>query len=264
LRLNEWAKLVDRMEPTMPRLIKTLTQALGVDEHKAAQLAKQAREVTLRMRGFDSDSARLPFQRMESGPPAYQAAHCSSQARMAHSAGDLRGAIEHMRTAIAWKPDDPSNYFALAAYLGEAIAPGHHEFLPVAIEACLEAARLDPAWNRPPTEIGIILMNAGLLEEAEEAFARAQGVAEEWDHFHHARGVNRYWRGRFAEAVECLRRSLQLAPTRKDSKAVLLVCLEQLYSPGTKEIRSLRKELEHEVGRGWRELIPRPRTPKQK
>ena len=123
----------------------------------------------------------------------------------------------------------------------------------------MEAARLDPSWNRPPTEIGIILTNAGFLEEAEEAFAQAQRVAEDWDHFHHARGVNRYWRGRFAEAGECLRRALQLEPKRMDSKAVLLACLEQLFPAGTQEIRSLRKELEHEAGPNWRELIPRPR-----
>jgi tetratricopeptide (TPR) repeat protein len=160
---------------------------------------------------------------------------------------------------VQWAPSDANNHYTLAAYLGEAIAPGYHHFLAEALHHCAEAARLAPEWDRPPTELAIILSNAGKYDDTEKAFRDAESIATKWDHFHVARGVNHLFAKRFQEAIPCFRRALELDPRRVDAAANLVAALEGTGLGESDEAVKLRRELERKTS-GWRELICEPRS----
>jgi tetratricopeptide (TPR) repeat protein len=162
--------------------------------------------------------------------------------------------------AVQWDPSNANNHYTLAAYLRETIAPSYHHFLAEALHHCAEAARLAPEWELPPTEIGIILSNAGMYDEAEKAFADTEALARKWDHFHVTRGVNHLFAKRFKEAIPCFRQALELDPRRVDAAAKLVAALEGAGLGDSDEAVKLRRERERKSPR-WRDLIPEPRTP---
>ena len=254
-RLNEWAKQLG----TIPFAGESIAKELRVPAKKAQQMMPFIREMLLRMGSYDAQPPEGAYVVTLSGPPEFKARNRASQAGDAFSRGDLRLAIEHMRMAVQWDPSNANNHYTLAAYLGQTIAPGYHHFLAEALHHCAKAARLAPEWDRPPTEIGIILSNAGRYEDAEEAFAQAEPVASKWDHFHFTRGVNHLFARRFQEAIPCFRRVLKLDPRCVDAAANLVAALESTGLSESDEAVTLRRELDRKTSR-WRELIREPRS----
>ncbi|AEI66266.1 helix-turn-helix domain-containing protein [Corallococcus macrosporus] len=254
-RLNAWAQ---QLGP-MPFAGEPIAKELKIPAKKAHQMMPFVREMLLRMSGYDS---QVEFEGAQvvtlSGPPEFKARNRASQAGDAFSRGDLRSAIEHMRIAVQWAPSDAGHHYMLGAYLGHAVSSERHQLLTEAIHHCAEAARLAPEWDRPPTEIGIILSNAGTYEEAEKAFASAEQVASKWDHFHFTRGVNHLFAKRFQAAIPCFRRALELDPKRVDAAANLVAALESTGLGESDEAVKLRRELDRKTSR-WRELIRAPR-----
>jgi Flp pilus assembly protein TadD len=92
-----------------------------------------------------------------------------------------------------------------------------------------------------------VLSNANLLEEAEHAFADAEPISADWDHFHQARGINLVWLGRFEEAEKCLRRAIELQPNGALAKGHLARVLMKLGR--TREAERLAHEVEHRSAR---------------
>lgn len=254
-RLNEWAKQLG----TLPFSGESMAKELRVSAKKAQQMRPFIREMLLRMGGYDAQPPEGAHVVTLSGPPEFKARNRAIQAGDAFSRGDLRSAIEHMRIAVQWTPLDAGYHYTLGAYLGHTISPGQHQFLTEALHHCAEAARLAPEWDRPPTEIGIILSNAGMYEDAEKAFAGAESVASKWDHFHFTRGVNHLFTRHFQEAIPCFRRVLELDPKRVDAAANLVAALESTGLSESDEAVKLRRELDRKTSR-WRELIRESRS----
>ncbi|QRK12321.1 hypothetical protein JQX13_21215 [Archangium violaceum] len=249
-RLNAWAKQLG----AIPFAGEPIAKELRIPAKKAQQMMPFIREMLLRMGGYDAQPPEGAHVVTLSGPPEFKARNRASQAGDAFSRGDLRSAIEHMRIAVQWDPSDAGHHYTLGAYLGHTVSPGQNQFLTEALHHCMEAARLAPDWDRPPTEIGIILSNAGRYEDAEEAFAQAEPVASKWDHFHFTRGVNHLFAKRFHAAIPCFRRVLELDPRRVDAAANLVAALESTGLSESDEAVKLRRELDRKTSR-WRELI---------
>lgn len=254
-RLNAWAK---QLGP-LPFSGESLAKEFRIPTKEVHQMMPMVREMLLRMSGYDSQPPEGAQVFKVSGPPEFKARNRAIQANDAFSRGDLRSAIEHMRIAVQWVPSDANNHYTLAAYLGDTIAPGRHDFLAEALHHCAEAVRLAPEWDRPPTELGIILSNAGKYDDAEKAFSDAEPIARKWDHFHVARGVNHLFAKRFQEAIPCFRRALELDSKRVDAAARLVAALEGAGLGDSDEAVKFRRELERKSPR-WRDLIPEPRT----
>jgi tetratricopeptide (TPR) repeat protein len=254
-RLNAWAK---QLGP-LPFSGESLAKDLRIPAKEAHQMMPMVREMLLRMAGYDSQPPEGAQVFTISGPPEFKARNRAIQANDAFSRGDLRSAIEHMRIAVRWVPSDANNHYTLGAYLGHTVSPEQHQLLAEALHHCTEAARLAPDWDRPPTEIGIILSNAGRYEDAEEAFAKAEPVASKWDHFHFTRGVNHLFAKRFQAAIPCFRRALELDPRRVDAAANLVAALENTGLQESDEAVKLRRELDRKTSR-WRELIREPHS----
>jgi tetratricopeptide (TPR) repeat protein len=254
-RLNAWAK---QLGP-LPFAGEPLAKEFKVPTKQAQQMMPFIREMLLRMSGYDSQPPEGAHVLTLSGPPEFKARNRASQAGDAFSRGDLCSAIEHMRIAVQWNPLDAGHHYTLGAYLGHTVSPGQYQFLTEALHHCAEAARLAPEWDRPPTEIGIILSNAGKCDEAEKAFASAEPVASKWDHFHFTRGVNHLFARRIQEAIPCFRRVLELDPRRVDAAANLVAALESTGLGESDEAVTLRRELDRKTSR-WRELLREPRS----
>ncbi|NTX03836.1 tetratricopeptide repeat protein [Myxococcus sp. CA040A] len=252
-RLNAWAQ---RLGP-LPFAGDPIAKDLRIPAKEAHQMMPMVREMLLRMSGYDSQPPQGAHVFKISGPPEFKARNRTSQANDAFSRGDLRSAIEHMRIAVQWFPSDANNHYTLGAYLGHTVSPQQHQLLAEALHHCAEAARLAPDWDRPPTEFGIILSNAGRYDEAEQAFARADQVASKWDHFHVTRGVNHLFAKRFHEAIPCFRQALELDPKRVDAAAGLAAALEGAGLSDSDEAVKLRRELDRKTSH-WRELIRKP------
>ena len=84
------------------------------------------------------------------------------QFSQARSEGDLETALVHIRRAVELQPESAEYHFYLGATLG---MMGEVE---EGIQECWIAAGLDPSWDLPQVEVGIILLNAGRNQEARE------------------------------------------------------------------------------------------------
>ncbi len=129
------------------------------------------------------------------------------QYAQAKSEGDLDTAILHVRRAVELQSESAEYHFHLGATLGIAgeVTEG--------VQECWIAAQLDPSWELPKAEVGIILLNAGRNEEARghlESIALSQGDLSA--HLAFNLGVARFRCGEFKEALDALNRVIKLDP----------------------------------------------------
>lgn len=96
------------------------------------------------------------------GDAKFSARNQMIQFAQARYEGDIDTAILHMRRAVELQPESVDYHFRLGADLGKA---GEVE---EAIQECWLATQLNPTWEMPRVEVGIILLNAGRSEEALE------------------------------------------------------------------------------------------------
>ena len=139
------------------------------------------------------------------GDAAYSARNRITQYGWARAKGDLDTALRHIKRAVELQPENALYHFELGATLGTAgeIKEG--------IQECRIASGLDPSWELPRVEVGIILMNAGRNEEALahlEEMARDQGQRSV--HFSFNLGMARYRCGEYGAALEALIKVVEL------------------------------------------------------
>ena len=96
------------------------------------------------------------------GDAKFSARNRIIQYAQARSEGDFDTAILHVRRAVELQPESAQYHFYLGATLGMMgeVEEGIHE--------CWIATGLDPSWDLPQVEVGIILLNAGRDQEARD------------------------------------------------------------------------------------------------
>src|SRR6185436_10822225 len=129
-------------------------------------------------------------------PPPIAAENRRMQASVAMSHGRLDEAIAHLRRAVELVPTHDGAHFELGAALWQSgdIEGGLAE--------CRVAATLNPEWELPRVEIGIILINAKRYEEAREHLEAEYATATApSSHFKFNLATARWRCGAFAEGL---------------------------------------------------------------
>jgi len=129
-----------------------------------------ARSLTKKaIQSLQGDPTRLSSANLEGktvirvkGDAAFSARNRIIQAMQARVEGDNDTAIIHFRRAIELQPMNAEYHFQLGATLGQA---GQAE---EGIQECWIAVQLEPKWDLPRVEVGIILVNSGRYEEGLE------------------------------------------------------------------------------------------------
>lgn len=132
-------------------------------------------------------------------PPPVAAENRRLQASVAMSHGRLDEAIAHLRRAVELVPTHDGAHFELGAALWQSgdIEGGLAE--------CRVAATLNPEWELPRVEIGIILINAERYEEARAHLeALYTATKEPSAHFKFNLATARWRCGAFAEGLALL------------------------------------------------------------
>ena len=141
------------------------------------------------------------------GDAKYSARNRMIQYGQASSEGDLESALSHVRRATNLQPENAFYHFHLGATLGLA---GKVE---EGIQECWIAAQLDPDWELPRVEVGIILLNSNRNQEARN---HLENVAQDQEnlsaHLAFNLGVARYRCGAYKEALKALNRVIQVSP----------------------------------------------------
>ena len=153
-----------------------------------------------------SELEGLTFVRVK-GDAKFSARNRITQYAQARSEGDLDAAILHVRRAVELQPESAEYHFYLGGTLG---MMGEVE---EGIRECWIAAGLNPSWDLPRVEVGIILLNAGRNQEAREVLER---VACDEDnpspHLAFNLGVARLRSGDPAAALEMLGSVIEAKP----------------------------------------------------
>ncbi len=156
---------------------------------------------------------------------------------IAHQSGKSTEAIEHLRRAIAIKPDvalyhaNLGEMCRLAGRIDEAIAAGRR------------ALEINPHYPGALSNLGIALFDQGKFEEALELYERAIALQADFAQAHSNRGNALQRLKRFGEAEPAYRRALELQPSFGDAWNNLGTCLRELKRPEEAET-VYRKALE--------------------
>ena len=189
--------------------LKTLQDEYGIPEEVAANLLDKA----LRESPADPTIPEwIPHDTLEEmnfvrikGDAAYSARNRITQYQWAKAKGDLDTAIRHVKRAVELQPENALYHFELAAALGMAgeVSEG--------IQECWIADGLDPSWEFPKVEVGIILLNAGRNAEALVHFEQMAQTQENLSgHLAFNLGVARCRCGQYGPALEALLRVVEL------------------------------------------------------
>ena len=146
----------------------------------------------------------MQFVRIK-GDAAYSARNRMTQYEWARAKGDLETAIHHVRRAVELQPENALYHFELGATLGTAgeVSEG--------IQECWISDGLDPSWELPKVEVGIILLNAGRSSEALVHLEQmAEGQEDPSAHLAFNLGVARSRCGEYGRALEALLRVVEL------------------------------------------------------
>jgi len=93
------------------------------------------------------------------GDAEFSARNRIIQAMQARAEGDNETAIMHFRRAVELQPMNAEYHFQLGATLGQ------NSQIEEGIQECWIASQLEPKWDLPRVEVGIILVNSGRHEE---------------------------------------------------------------------------------------------------
>jgi tetratricopeptide (TPR) repeat protein len=143
--------------------------------------------------------------------------------RAARATGDFIKAAQWFRAASELSPDQAEAHFQLCVAQLEGKDPEARSTLD-------RLLRQFPGDAEGWSAIGQALRNAGQLEAAEAAFARAAAASHDPAH-HVDLGRTMLARGRAAEAIAPLRRALTSAPARLDALMPLAQALRQIGEP---------------------------------
>ena len=128
--------------------------------------------------------------------------------------GRMPEALAEVAKAAELDPLDPANHFTLGSVKGGMGAKrGDAALVEEGLEECWLAAKLDPNWLLPWTEIGWILFMAGREVEAVEHLMNIGTERDSPDgNYYTAMGLSLRQMGRFAEALTALETALKLDP----------------------------------------------------
>lgn len=237
-RVNEWIKLIGSKDAAARHLAEQCH--LGLDQ--ANEILTESIKAMMKMDGLKGPE-KYRYSYVLKGDDAFKAMNRVAQAELAWSFGDRATALDHMQRAVDLQPNNASYRRGMGAWLGELVTAGFVEFLNISLAHLGDAASLDPTDVVAATEIGIVLSNAGLLQEAEEAFARAESLSSSWHHFHKVRGINFAYLASFEDAEVHLRRAIELEPKAHDARGMLAAVLMKVGQ--SREAKSLAREVEH-------------------
>jgi len=103
-----------------------------------------------------------------SGDASFKASNRAALSHAAELVGDHRLAVEELRRAVEHEPTKALWHFKLGALLGQ------RGDADAGIAECRIAAALEPAWDLPAVEVGIILLDAQRPREALDALLEAR------------------------------------------------------------------------------------------
>ena len=191
------------------QILQMVQSEYGIPQGIAADLLD---EVFRQMPADPTVPERVPHDVLEDmnfvrvkGDAAYSARNRMTQYEWARAKGDLETAIHHVRRAVELQPENALYHFELGATLGTAgeVSEGIHE--------CWIAAGLDPLWELPKVEVGIILLND---DRSPEALVHLEHMAEDQEnlsaHLAFNLGVARSRCGEHGPALEALLRVVEL------------------------------------------------------
>ena len=148
----------------------------------------------------------LNFVRVK-GDAKFSAGNRMLQYGQARSEGDFQTAITHVRRAVELQPENAFYRFHLGAALG--IVGEVDE----GIGECFIAVELEPEWELPKVEVGIILLNDGRYEDARVHLEKvAKGESELSPHLGFNLGTARSRCGAFEKALLTFEEVLRLQP----------------------------------------------------
>ena len=253
-RINYWFQQLGARESAE----RKAAAEMGLPAQEIQSLMKAVIAMMMSMRNFDRKPSFENVVILQTDDRG-KARNRVTQAQQARSVGNVSSALIHIARAIELQPQDPAYRYLLGAWLGELVRAGHLEHLNASLASLHRAVALDPKHFAAATEIGIVLTNAGLIEEAEKAYADAADISASWHCFHMARGRNLIALGSSERARASLRRALELEPRNQDARAYLAALLMKLGE--TDEARKHAREVQHRSGEDplaeWEALLER-------
>jgi len=96
------------------------------------------------------------------GDAVFSARNRMAAAIQASTEGDFDSSITHLRRAVELQPQSAEYHFHLGANLGK------RGLIQEGIQECWIAAKLNPEWDIPLVEVGILLINSGQNQAALE------------------------------------------------------------------------------------------------
>lgn len=271
-RMNYWAK---RVRPISEEDLAAhaVRRGRSKDLQIPREMAQLIHEHTLRLTEFLREEEDLkdlqkkfPFSVTIPGEAIDPVGTFTKKGQRAHSLGDRKTALHYYYKAVKLEPDNATLHYYIGAALGELVARDHRlDLVEEAIRECREALRLDPSWNSPATEIAIILGNAGRIDEAEDAFRRADAVSAKWPHHHFTHGNNLMWLERYADAAVAFRQAIKLRPAHLYSRFGLAAALFKLgdlrgVQRTAKEIKDIGGPVHADPAK-WLDLVPKIPNP---
>lgn len=161
-----------------------------------------------------------------------------AQAEEALLRGDLDGAVVHRRRQVALQPEKAMWHFKLGTVLSQR---GDYE---EALAECWLAAQIEPTWELPRVEIGVIHLDAGHAEKAVEELEVARTLFETPSArlLYHL-GVGYFREGRLCEADEALKAALSVKGD--DALTQELAAVVAYHLDDTLRCRKLAREAAH-------------------
>lgn len=160
----------------------------------------------------------------EGSDPSYPIARSEMRAHYKSAALDdldisgvrnfLMGGLDVRRSLARRFPESAQAHVDLGSYLGMVGKNlGERRFIDDGILECKIAAGLQPDWDNPAVEVGVILMNIGDYEGALNELEKArETLPRETPHLRFALGYPLMTLGRFAEALEHFEAVIDVRP----------------------------------------------------
>jgi tetratricopeptide (TPR) repeat protein/ribosomal protein S16 len=149
-RLQTTAQYLGSIDEAMEKFQKQFGVSDEMMEKMAEGIGKLVQSDPTRSSPIQPGQTRIRIK----GDAAFSARNRMTQAIQASAEGDFDSAITHLRRAVELQPQSPEYHFHLGANLGK------RGLIEEGIQECWIAAKLDPKWDIPLVEVGIILMNS--------------------------------------------------------------------------------------------------------
>ena len=203
LRLTHVAQHLGGLDKAM----QIFNDEFGIPVETAEQLLEKV------LRDVQADPTQLEPSELEDrtvvrvkGDAKFSARNRIMQYAQARSEGDLETALTHIRRAVELQPESAEYHFQLGGTLG---VMGK---VQEGIQECWIAASLNPSWDLPRVEVGIILLNAGREEEARDHLESLAFSDKRTPHLAFNLGVARARSGDPAGALDMLEEVIKAKP----------------------------------------------------